>query len=61
MTSKQQLEDKRDQMRVQKIEGFLMQFPNDSWDQKPSILITEARKLVFAWLITDAEEGLSKA
>lgn len=61
MTSKQQLEEKRDQLRVQKIEGFLMRFPNDSWDQQPSMLITEARKLVFAWLITDVEEGLSEA
>ncbi len=56
MTTKQELEEKRDQLRL-----FSQHGENGTWDNDPKQIMEEARKLVFAWLIADAEEGLSKA
>ena len=56
MTSKQDLEAKRDRLRV-----FSNHGEDGTWDNDSREVIKGARKLVFAWLIADAEEGLAKA
>lgn len=59
MTTKKELEEKRDRLRTRHIEGVIIQFPNQTWDEDPLGVIKEARKLVFAWLIADTEENLA--
>lgn len=54
MTSKQDLEEKRDQLKV-----FRQHDEDGTWDNDPKEVIQEVRRLVFAWLIADAEEGLA--
>ena len=54
--NKKELEDKRDQLRL-----FSQHGEPGTWDNDPKEIVEEARKLVFAWLINDAEEGLSRA
>ena len=56
MITKKELEEKRDQLRL-----FSQHGEPGTWDGDPKEILEEARKLVFAWLIVDAEEGLSKA
>lgn len=54
--SKEDLERKRDELRV-----FGQNKEGGTWDEEPQELRKEIRKLVFHWLILDAEEGLTEA
>ena len=56
MNEKKELEERRDRLRV-----FSQHGENGTWDNDPKEVIENARKLVFAWLIADTEEDLSKA
>ena len=51
MTPKEELEQKRDQLRV-----FSQHGENGTWDNDSKEVIHSARKLVFAWLIAEPQE-----
>ena len=55
MTTKQELEEKRDRLRA-----FSQHGEPGTWDNDARQIIEGARKLVFAWLIADTEDNLSK-